>query len=91
MKYAVLVAVIFLAGCSYTCPSDQQVFTKNASNARAMNTKIQGYTFTATPKPTTANPNPVPEPAPWVNQWWNAEEKTLNNMEAWSQGKGSVK
>lgn len=81
MKVSLLLIAVLLGGCSMVTPSDQQIISANASNARAMDASTSKYTYIQVDSVGTT------QPAPYVNQWFKAEAKTWTWMENWSQSK----
>lgn len=72
------------AGCSNVTSADRNVIAENYENCRAINSKVQKLEFYV-------KDGEVYKPAPWVKEWFDAETRTWNAMNAWANNEKVTK
>ena len=89
--YSSLLLSLFLCGlsstnvgCSNVTAPEREVIKKNASNCSAINSQIQKMDFYT-------KDGDSYNPAPWVKEWWNADERAWNALNAWANKEAVTK
>jgi hypothetical protein len=75
---ALVVAGMMITGCSNVTSSDANVIAQNKANVVAMNNKIKDLEFKTVDKDGNV------KDAPWVKQWWQAEQTSWEALDAWA-------